>query len=236
MNNNNGIVFYNNMISLAALTGENIDPDFPVVKAYNNNQGVVCVGLPGEEVIINIFFDATIAISGIVCFNHNLESGDTFKIESSNNEFTDTVLSRDIDPKGYDQFSWNFPHYRVRLQKVSGAVQVGEIYLPANYYQFERNFKYIKGYDPGRKFSIVKTSGPVYRTLKSERKTYPLEFKPVGENQKQKFDDIEKNENVCFIPYPDKNEIFYGGFTFTRRDNVYINNCEIDGYFEESAK
>lgn len=236
MSTNNGEVFFDNIIQSAAVTGGNIDPDFPVDKVYNHNQGAVCLGLPGVEVVIKMVFPASTPIAGIVAFNHNLVSGDTFAFESSLNDFEDIEESINVNPKGYAALSWDFPYYRFRLQKAAGPVQVGEMYLPANYYQFERNFKYIRGYDDGLKFTEVKTKGPVYRTLKSERKVLPLEFEPIGKNQKDKLREITRHENVCFVPYPDKNEIFYGSFTFNPWDQEYIGYYSMDGYFQENAK
>jgi hypothetical protein len=205
----------------------------------NKNQGVVWRSTGINENIIQMTFDSTTAIKGIVVLNHNLEPGDTFYLEASENNFSTTAQSQAVDPgKGFIEANWNYRYYRLRLQKTAGDyIQVGEIYLFGSTYEFERNFKWNYSYTKEiNRNSKQTTSGQVYRKTRFIRKGFDLEFDGMTDTQKENFESISESDYICFLPNGTSGGLYYGIVDFSTYTHVYTNYWNASVNFMENPK
>jgi hypothetical protein len=235
----NGKIFYNNLIQSCLLSVTSESSGFEKDYLKNNNQGAVWRSIDIHENIIKMNFNSTTAIKGIVALNHNLETGDTFYLEASNDNFyTPPVQSQVVDPgKGFIEVNWNYQYYRLRLRKIAGDyIQVGEIYLPGSSYEFERNFKWKYTYTREiNRNSKQTTSGQVYRKTRFIRKGFDLEFEGITDTQKETFEDISESDYICFLPNAG-GDLYYGIVDFSTYTHVYTNYWNASINFMENPK
>jgi hypothetical protein len=223
---NNGKILYNNLIENCTVTVTTEAAGFEKEYLFNNNQGAVWRSTGIGENIIQMTFDSAAAIKGIAALNHNLETGDTFYLEASDNNFSTTAQSQAVDPgKGFVEVNWNYQYYRLRLQKTAGDyIQVGEIYLFGSAYEFERNFKWNYSYTREiNRNSKQTTSGQVYRKTRFIRKGFDLEFDGMTDTQKENFESISENDYICFLPEGSSGTLYYGIVDFSSYTHVYTN-------------
>ncbi|NIM12532.1 MAG: hypothetical protein GTO45_37745 [Candidatus Aminicenantes bacterium] len=235
----NGKIFYNNLITNSTLSVSSEAEGFEKEYLVNKNQGVVWRSTGINENIIQMSFDSTTAIKGMVVLNHNLESGDTFYLEASADNFPTTAQSQAVDPgKGFIEVNWNYQYYRLRLQKTSGDyIQVGEIYLIGSSYEFDRNFKWNYSYTREiNRNSKQTTSGQVYRKTRFIRKGFDLEFDGMTDTQKENFESISESDYICFLPNGSSGDLYYGIVDFSTYTHVYTNYWNASVNFMENPK
>jgi hypothetical protein len=235
----NGKIFYNNIMANSTLSVSSEAEGFEKEYLVNKNQGVVWRSTGIDENIIQMTFDSATAINGIVVLNHNLESGDTFYLEASENNFSTTAQSQAVDPgKGFIEVNWNYQYYRLRLQKTGGDyIQVGEIYLIGSSYEFDRNFKWNYSYTKEiNRNSKQTTSGQVYRKTRFVRKGFDLEFDGMTDTQKENFESISESDYICFLPNGSSGDLYYGIVDFSTYTHVYTNYWNASVNFMENPK
>lgn len=235
----NGKIFYNNIIANSTLSVSSEAEGFEKEYLANKNQGVVWRSTGIDENIIQMTFDSATAIKGIVVLNHNLESGDTFYLEASIDNFSTTAQSQAVDPgKGFIEVNWNYQYYRLRLQKTGGDyIQVGEIYLPGSSYEFDRNFNWNYSYTREiNRNSKQTTSGQVYRKTRFIRKGFDLTFDGMTDTQKENFESISESDYICFLPNGSSGDLYYGIVDFSTYTHVYTNYWNASVNFMENPK
>lgn len=235
----NGKIFYNNLIENCTVTATTEAAGFEKEYLFNRNQGVVWRSTGITENNIQMTFGSTTAIKGVVVLNHNLEPGDTFYLEASEDNFSTTAQSQAVDPgKGFIEVDWNYRYYRLRLQKTAGDyIQVGEIYLFGSSYEFGRNFKWNYSYTKEiNRNSKQTTSGQVYRKTRFIRKGFDLEFNGMTDNQKQTFETISESDYLCFLPNGSGGDLYYGIVDFSTYTHVYTNYWNASVNFMENPK
>jgi hypothetical protein len=235
----NGKIFYNNLIANSTLSVSSEAGGFEKEYLVNKNQGVVWRSTGINENIIQMTFDSATAIKGMVVLNHNLETGDTFYLEASADNFSTTAQSQAVDPgKGFIEVNWNYQYYRLRLQKTAGDyIQAGEIYLFGSSYEFERNFKWNYSYTKEiNRNSKQTTSGQVYRKTRFIRKGFDLEFDGMTDTQKENFESISESDYLCFLPNGSSGDLYYGIVDFSTYTHVYTNYWNASVNFMENPK
>lgn len=235
----NGKIFYNNLITNSTLSVSSEAEGFEKEYLANKNQGVVWRSTGIDENIIQMTFDSVTAIKGMVVLNHNLETGDTFYLEASDNNFSTTAQGQAVDPgKGFIEANWNYQYYRLRLQKTGGDyIQVGEIYLIGSSYEFDRNFKWNYSYTREiNRNSKQTTSGQVYRKTRFIRKGFDLEFDGMTDTQKENFESISESDYICFLPNGSSGDLYYGIVDFSTYTHVYTNYWNASVNFMENPK
>lgn len=240
-NTNNGKILYNNLTGLlSSLMATTEETGFDAQYLGNSNQGVVWRSTSTAENTIDMSFASGTLVKGVVVLNHNLEIGDTFYFEASDDGFSSIAQSVAIDPaKGFVEVDWSsptYPDYRLRLAKASGSyIQVGEIYLYGSAYQFERNFKWNYTYTREiNRNTKQTTSGQVYRTTRFIRKGFNLDFEGINDTQRQTFEDISESDYICFLPTGPDGDIYYGVVDFSSFTHVYSNFWDASVTFMEN--
>ncbi len=235
----NGKIFYNNVIADSTLSASSEAEGFEKEYLVNKNQGVVWRSENISETTVVMTFAAPTAIKGGVVLNHNLETGDTFYLEASDNNFSTTAQSQAVDPgKGFVEVNWNYQYYRLRLQKTTGDyIQVGEIYLPGSSYEFDRNFNWNYSYTREiNRNSKQTTSGQVYRKTRFIRTGFDLDFDGINDTQKETFEDISESDYICFLPNGTNSDLYYGIVDFSTYTHVYTNYWNASVNFMENPK
>lgn len=234
-----GKIFYNNLSANAAVSVSSEAAGFEKEYLVNNNQGVVWRSTGITENTLQMTFASAAPVKGIVVMNHNLESGDTFYVEASADGFSTTARSRAIDSaKGFVEVDWNYPQYRLRLQKTSGDyIQVGEIYLVGLSYEFERNYNWNYSYTREiNRNSKETTSGQVYRKTRFIRKAFNMDFTGITDAQKETFEEISENDYICFLPTGTIGDLHYGIIDFSTYTHEYTNYWNASLTFMENPK
>ncbi|MCP5103801.1 MAG: hypothetical protein GY950_10505 [bacterium] len=250
-----GKIFYNNLIqgSTVSLVPEDTSAEgFGIEYIGNNNQGVVWRSDDISERFINMSFKdenndpLDVTVYGVVVMNHNLESGDTFRIEASGSGFSTIDETRDISVStGFLDLtdlptpeSWTYPDFRLRLQKTSGNyIQVGEIYLIGGVYQFDRNYSWNYSFTKEiNRNSKETTSGQVYRKTRFIRKGFALDFEGMNDTQKEKFEEISESDYVCFLPTGSGGDLHFGIIDFSSYTHVYSDYWTANINFTENPK
>jgi hypothetical protein len=235
----NGKIFYNNLIESCTVTTTTEAGGFEKEYLFNRNQGVVWRSTGITENNIQMTYGSAAAVKGIAVLNHNLESGDTFKFEASDNNFSTTAQDADLDPaKGFVEVDWNYQYYRLRLSKSAGDyIQVGEIYLVGCCCAFDRNFNWNYSYTREiNRNSKQTTSGQVYRKTRFIRKGFDLEFNGMTDTQKETFEDISESDYICFLPNGSSGDLYYGIVDFSTYTHVYTNYWNASVNFMENPK
>ena len=235
----NGKIFYNNVIADSTLSVSSEAEGFEKEYLVNKNQGVVWRSETISETTVVMAFAAQTAIKGGVVLNHNLETGDTFYLEASADNFSSTAQSQAVDPnKGFVEVDWNYQYYRLRLQKTAGDyIQVGEIYLQGSSYEFDRNFNWNYSYTREiNRNSKQTTSGQVYRKTRFIRKGFDLAFDGMTDTQKETFEDISESDYICFLPNGTGGDLYYGIVDFSTYTHVYTNYWNASINFMENPK
>jgi hypothetical protein len=238
----NGKIFYNNLISSSTLGGGTPVTGYETKYLADNNPGTVWRSaiVPPNTGIVTMSFNGVTPVKGIVVLNHNLVSGDTFKFEASTlSDFSTVAESEDIDlPQGYVEVNWEYQYYRLVMTKSTGSYyQLGEIYLFGSSYEFDRNFKW--NYTFTREINRnakQTTSGQVYRKTRFIRGGFTLDFEGITDDQKTKFEAISENDYICFLPFGDSTQMYYGTIDFSAFTNVYTNFWNVNAAFTESPK
>lgn len=233
----NGKIFYDNLIAGSLITVTTEAEGFEKEYLRNCNQGVVWRSTGITENEIRLTFDQAVTVKGIVVMNHNLDSGDSFFFEASDNDFSTIAQSETVDyNRGFVEVDWDYPCYRLRLAKSSGDfIQVGEIYLAGTAYEFERNYRWNYSYtkEISRNASQT-TSGQVYRKTRFVRKGFNLEFDGMRDQQKEIFEAISENDYICFLPTGSEGDLFYGISDFSAFTHVYADYWSTSFTFMEN--
>lgn len=240
----NGNVFYNNLISGAEIAAGTSADGFGSEYLGNNNQGVVWRSTaPGNQWVTMTFKEGGTPVStnvkGIVVMNHNLQSGDTFLFEASNDAgFAVKVDIAVPTGTGYVEVDWAYPYYRLSMSKSTGDyVQVGEIYLLGGAYEFDSNFKWNYSYTREINRNVKQTtSGQVYRRTRFVRRGFEMEFEGLTDAQKQVFEEIAESDYICFLPYGSDGDLYYGVIDFSSFTHVYTGYWSVNLTFMENPK
>jgi hypothetical protein len=224
-----------------SITATTYAPGFEAPYVGNSNPGVVWRSTGITENTIDVSFLNQTQVKGVVVLTHNLEAGDTFAFEASNDGFGNVLQTVNIDPAdGFKEVTWpaGYLDYRVRMAKNSGSyIQVGEVYLFASSYQFERNFKWNYTYTREiNRNTKQTTSGQVYRTTRFIRKGFNLDFEGINDAQRQTFEDISESDYICFLPTGSDGELYYGVVDFSSFTHVYSNFWDASMTFMENPE
>ena len=234
---NESQILYTNVAADATMTVTNEETGYEKEYLVDSLVSVPYRSTGITEIKITFDFGAAKTVQGVTVHKHNVESGDTtYKWESSNNNFTDTIETQNLtlltrtvkelnannvltdvtrrDAYYFDE--WDERYYRVRIQKASGSyIEMGEICIWTGNYTCDKNFSI--GYSMGKEtiFSNVNGSnGQVFRRFKNSRVIGDFPFENLDDTQKELFDEtIGLNEHICFFDHM-RTQLFFGGLKF----------------------
>jgi hypothetical protein len=230
---------YDNLIKSAALSlsGANEVSGFEVDNLTNRNVrlGLLTDAITTQYIIIDMGTVA-VPIKGVFLENINLVTGDTLRLQGSDDNFVTTpddvavtIRTHSGLYKAWDSVnehfvmsqrnyayllaSWSRKKYRVAMSKLAGSsISIGEIYLAGSHYVNVSN--YLARPREGQitsKLARQNISGHEIEDINYQKWDQASRYLGVAQSQKNILSiDINANEFVCYLFEGSGNEGFYG--------------------------
>lgn len=243
------IVYYSNIASDATITVSTEEATFEKEYLVDENTANTFRTTAIAAQTIKFDFTSSEEIEGIAYFNTNMNADvTTFDIQHSTNDVTysnQENLTQAVD--GYKEYNYTDRYFRFDLVKSAGTfIEVGEIYMFSKKYTFDKD---ISIGSPGMEKVMVETmnrgaqSGHVFRKIHDFYRRLPFRISGFDDTQRNKIEEIQDSEYVCFLPYgTDSDVVLFGTMSFynltplAARDNDPANlEYDCNGSFIECA-
>jgi hypothetical protein len=161
-------------------------------------------------------------IAGIQLLGHNLVTGDTCYLDAANNSnFTNPITNQIDVNKRYLEVTLNYPYLKLRMNKVSGNIEISELFLFQGNYTFEKNPEWGEDNTPIiEETSVTVDGGQAYRETKYEIQTRGLTFTWIKDSQRNKLKEIAKSNYAIYFP-KGIGEWLYGIFRINKSSQEY---------------
>ena len=230
--------FYIDAALFAQVTGTNTHAKYDVLAVIDERPGYVWWSTDISQSIITFAYSSQTYLECVILINHNFETGDTVRWETSNDGFlTDPIQSIPIDPaSSFLEMQFQNTHYRLKMQKNQGNnIQVGKIFLAQKIFQ---PTPYTYSFTSGLEIVFPEKTakgGHTYRgDLEYSRKNITPPYKDLTQDEVKTFEEIAREKNICYYHYVDQ-KMYYGTWKQSIPNCTGVNEWEINGAFTENG-